>query len=364
VLGGYCAGGSCFGSGNTSSNTGVFAVQTPTKAPVTTNTSSEASTRNPILSPVAVDDGRAAAVASVINNITLSGRTIVYPYKASTADSVIPPEELALQWLIEKDPLKLSNATGSDKFRLGQRYALLTLWFQQSVSSPWSTVTGWLKLTEECKWYGLTCVETDFGDGIGLQSALTEIALPGNDLNCGDILPDFGLLASLRLINFGSNTFTGTLPDGKLPASIGQWRSITRADFSYNLHTGTLPDGIGQWSHLETLDFSWIGLSGTLPESIGNWRYIKKAAFHFNFFGGELPASVGQWTNLESIHLHENKLTGTLPESVANWSRIKIASFQVNYLTGSVPSGICAAANLTSLTTDCELVCSCCNNSC
>ena len=71
---------------------------------------------------------RTRTIVVEVNNITLSGKKIAYPPSTDFATGASVPEELALQWLIERDPLKLlANEIGSDKFRLRQRYALLTL---------------------------------------------------------------------------------------------------------------------------------------------------------------------------------------------------------------------------------------------
>jgi hypothetical protein len=90
---------------------------------------------------------RAAAIATFINNITLTSNTLAYPPTNGTG-SVAAAEEFALQWLIEEDPL---NLTAFDHFRLQQRYALLTLWFRTSTSnSSWFVSTGWLTTEQEC----------------------------------------------------------------------------------------------------------------------------------------------------------------------------------------------------------------------
>jgi hypothetical protein len=70
------------------------------------------------------DNYRAAAIATFVNRISLSSEPIEYPPPNSSAATA---EELALQWLIEQDPLSLPY---SEQLRLQQRYALLTLWIE------------------------------------------------------------------------------------------------------------------------------------------------------------------------------------------------------------------------------------------
>jgi hypothetical protein len=86
-------------------------------------------TREPTFAPTSTVD-RAAAIATFINNITLTNKTIAYPPTNGTDSATT--EERALQWLIEEDPL---NLNASDQFQLQQRYALLTLWYQTSIDS-------------------------------------------------------------------------------------------------------------------------------------------------------------------------------------------------------------------------------------
>lgn len=124
AVGGYCAGGRCTSHSNMGGAPPTSSA--PTSAPTT----------------IAMNN-RTVSIWSEVNRITLSGRNITYP-----AMYVDQPENLALQWLINDDPLKLAAETASDRFRLGQRYALLTLRFQSGVL--WNKTTGWLTAMDEC----------------------------------------------------------------------------------------------------------------------------------------------------------------------------------------------------------------------
>jgi hypothetical protein len=111
---------------------------------------------------------RTGAVVDYINNITLSSRIVEYPL---TNGSTSPTEELVLEWLIDNDPLRLTAESASDRFRLRQRYALATLYFQSTTT--WDDATGWLD-ENECGWYGVTCIQMDLRDNIGTQAVVSQ----------------------------------------------------------------------------------------------------------------------------------------------------------------------------------------------
>jgi Leucine-rich repeat (LRR) protein len=230
---------------------------------------------------------RTSTIVAEINNITLSGRKLAYPPTVFAIAASVP-EELALQWLIESDPLKLLTvATEPDKFRLRQRYALLTLWFY-TMKKPWTNSSGWLALDDECRWFGITCKATDLGGGTGLQNAVAGIGLQNNTLN-GAIPADLGLLTSLQSFDVPHNSLTETLP-----VSIGLWTALQLVDVSVNELTGTLPVSIGQWTALQSLDMSANGLTGTLPASMVQWTALQQFSVYQNSLNGTLPASIGQ----------------------------------------------------------------------
>jgi hypothetical protein len=126
----------------------------PTKAPT------KATTKAPTMLTTQ------SLLTSFINNITLSNRTIVANGPT--------PEDRALNYLIVNDTtfnftqlLSLTSMmTNMVQFRIRQRYALLTLWFQQAfTNTTWTNKGGWLLSANECdtfyKWYGIGCAPID-----------------------------------------------------------------------------------------------------------------------------------------------------------------------------------------------------------
>jgi hypothetical protein len=300
-------------------------------------------------------------LTSFINNITLSNRTI--------AKNGPTPEDQALNYLIVNDTtfnfsqlLELNSMmTNMVQFRIRQRYALLTLWFQQAYTNTrWSDRNGWLVNANECdnNWIGIGCASINLGGTVGMQNVVTAVDLFRNNIQ-GTIPADLGLLTALTNFYLGLNALTGTLPE-----SIGQWTALT-SFFVGNALTGTLPASIGQWTALTSFRVSNNALTGTLPASIGQWTALTGFRVSGNALTGTLPASIGQWTALTSFIAYSNALTGTIPASIGNWSIIKDAYFYNNNFIGNMPIGICINIMFTidkQLEADCltEITCTCC----
>jgi len=129
---------------------------------------------------------KAEKILSIVNSVTLSGETIVYPPHPSDPS----PEELAVEWLVEEEFLNLDNT-----FRVTQRYALATLYFSTSGDS-WTKNFKWLKPVSEGEWHGITCVAG--------RSAVERIILDGNNLS-GFIPADVELLEFLTVLSVKNN---------------------------------------------------------------------------------------------------------------------------------------------------------------
>jgi hypothetical protein len=152
-------------------------------------------------------------ITSFINNITLSNRTIVSNGPTS--------EDQALNYLIYKDTtfknsqlLTLnSTMTNMVQFRIRQRYALLTLWFQQAyTSTSWDDISGWLVNANECDWAGISCASINLGGDVGMQEVVTVVDFFNKNTIQGTIPADLGLLTALTSFSVGFNSLTGTLP--------------------------------------------------------------------------------------------------------------------------------------------------------
>jgi hypothetical protein len=237
----------------------------PTKAP--TKVPTKAPTKAPTTTPTTTQ----SLLTSFINNITLSNRTI--------AANGPTPEDRALNYLIVNDttfnfPQLLtlnSMMTNMVQFRIRQRYALLTLWFQQAfTSTTWTNTGGWLVNANECAyWNGIGCASINLGGTVGTQNVVTEVYLFNNNIK-GTIPADLGLLTALTSFGVNVNALTGTLP-----ASIGQWTTLIDFRVNGNALTGTIPASIGNWSQIQFAHFYFNQITGTMPNGI--CPFINKA---------------------------------------------------------------------------------------
>jgi hypothetical protein len=184
--------------------------------------------------------------------------------------------------------------TNMVQFHIRQRYALLTLWFQQVfTNTTWTKRTGWLVNANECgnNWYGIGCASINLGGTVGTQNVVTAVSLNYNNMK-GTIPADLALLTALTYFGVGYNALTGTIP-----ASIGQWTALTYFGVFNNALTGTIPASIGQWTALTGIDVGDNALTGTIPASIGYWSQIQGAYFQANQFTGTMPIDICPYIN-------------------------------------------------------------------
>ena len=162
------------------------------------------------LSEMPTLSSRSLDIRNYINNITMSSRAIVFPLPTDTEPTT---EELALDWLINADPLYLT--VEEDNVRLTQRFALRTLWFGTN-GPEWNNKNGWLDDSDECKWHGILC-EQKLVVAIGFTGVLL------NNNLMGSIPADLALLTTCTIVNLGQNPRLG----GTIPLSLSTMTRIT-----------------------------------------------------------------------------------------------------------------------------------------
>jgi hypothetical protein len=161
---------------------------------------------------------------------------------------------LALQWLIRNDPLQLVPDSDAHKFRLTQRYALLTLWFQPTTPNPnnaWLVDTDWLG-ANECQWYGLDCADT----------AVTVVILDDNNVR-GTLSSDLGLLTHLETFSVTNHGLVGTVP-----AALGRWSNLTHWWVQNGQLTGTIPPAVSNWTKIANAFWNLNNFTGTVPRGL------------------------------------------------------------------------------------------------
>jgi len=149
-------------------------------------------------------------------------------------EDVTSAQARALHWLAYGDGMILSNFPNLLSIEtIRTRFALAAIYFSTqseaykgdswtSTASSWREETNWLSGTPVCQWYGVSCLQDEFGD------------------------ESLGLVGSL---NLSSNALTGELPDYEL--------SLLQLD-------------------IRTLDVSGNSLGGTLPKSLSALKNLGK----------------------------------------------------------------------------------------
>jgi hypothetical protein len=322
VIAGVCFSGYC-GSSD-SSKALVPVTLKPTPAP----------TASPTVAPIDVMVEH--VVSAFVNNITYLGQEI--SVNGTSAESK------ALAWIIQDDPLFTDtksalldlNPMHDDEasFRVRQRYALATLWFQQADEEgvfikTWETITGWLSKSE-CNWFGISCV----------NGSVIEIMFYNFDSDLaneyfGSIPPDIGLLTSLQTVKMYDNMVTGTIPE-----SIGQCRRMKHFDIGGGggSVSGTIPLSLGLWTDIVFYDVSQNAITGTIPESFGSWTNLTVFSVRKNKISGSIPSFVGQWHKILFLDFSWNMLTNTIPKELGNLGNITSFWVWSNRLTGTLPS--------------------------
>jgi hypothetical protein len=257
-----CALGRCTsGNGTVRNNPAPLMVQTskPAVAPSIVPTPKPAvapSTvmkREPLpIGSAGVNVESAALIAERVNALTLSQTSIVYP----SALALPTPEELALAWLVETDPIVWDSSTLPD-FQFQQRYALLTTFYAAYASAENITSFPWNLDIDECSWGGIEC------DSNGQVDRLDWY---GRKLS-GQLPADVGLLTGLVYFSTSDNEFSGSLPE-----TIGRWTDVSVFSVFNNKLTGTIPDGIAEWTEITEAYFYGNDLTGTMP--VGICRYV------------------------------------------------------------------------------------------
>ena len=251
---------------------------------------------------------RTQEVVSLMQSVSLkifsNGDTAInYPPVTNT------PEELALQWLVEQDPVgQDASATNA---RLIQRYALATLYYA-TAGADW-TVPWDLTLADECdgsNWFGIQCVEAIVDGLVENVVAILDFnpdGVSGNNLQ-GTLPDDLGLLVFLQGVDVSFN------PDlqGEIPSTVDGLTEMRNWIASNSGMEGPLPDAIGSWVLLVQFWVDGCLHTGPLPDTIGAWINLEVLSVYENDFSGSLPDSIGDWTQITSFGVHQNAFTGPL----------------------------------------------------
>ncbi|KAJ6711822.1 hypothetical protein OIU79_008113 [Salix purpurea] len=247
--------------------------------------------------------------------------------------------------------------------------SLLFLSYHLSSSSP----LNWDPSTDCCLWEGVDCDGT--ADG-----RVTSLSLPFRDLN-GTLAPSLVNLTSLTHLNLSHNRLYGSLPVGFfsslrslqvldlsdnrlddsmsaitasqakfLPASATFLSaSMTLLDFSSNDFSGNLAPGFGECSKLEIFRAGFNNLSGMIPDDLYKATSLVHFSLPVNYLTGQISDAVVNLTNLKVLELYSNQLGGRIPRDIGKLSKLEQLMLHINWLTGPLPPSLMNCSKLVKL---------------
>ena len=213
----------------------------------------------------------------------------------------------------------------------GDRTVLVAL-YEATGGSNWITSDKWLTDAPLNAWHG---VETD------ASGRVQGLNLSSNDLT-GEIPPELGNLANLKVLDLGYNGLTG-----EIPPELGNLANLRRLNLTLNNGlTGEIAPELGNLASLRRLDLSGNSLTGEIPPELSNLANLESLYLFSNRLTGKIPSELGNLASLDGLLLGGNGLTGAIPPELGNLANLELLSLFSNGLTGAIPSEL---GSLTSL---------------
>lgn len=235
------------------------------------------------------------------------------------------PESLAMDWLINEDPLELdpNDLSLRTTLRINQRYGLATIFFN-SFDQNWTNETNWLD-ADECTWFGVSC------EGL----VVVDVDLRNNGL-IGIIPPDIALLQNMRSVNLNDNNL-----QGGIPTSVGGMPRLSVLGLRNNQLTGELTDfDFTGMNDLGILDLKGNDLGGRIPDSV----YSLTDLYYFDVEGNELtgllPPEIGNLINLDRFVIANNNMDGPIPTQIGQLAVATVFDISGNDFGGTIPTEV------------------------
>ena len=275
-------------------------------------------------------------------------------FRYSGTELCVSPDASFQAWL---DALEKHEGTGRTCGILSDRDILVAL-YEATGGPRWKASSNWVTDAPLEQWHGISA---------DAEGRIVGLNFRDNDLT-GEIPPELGGLASLRVLDLGVNYLTGTIPPelgglanlreldlrwndliGTIPPELGGLANLRVLDLGFNYLTSTIPPELGGLANLRELDLGWNDLTGTIPPELGGLANLRELSLDDNELTGAIPPELGNLNDLRKLTLWNNYLMGTIPPEIGNLFGLQELNLSSNRLTGTIPSELGNLHDLTSL---------------
>ncbi|KAH7518855.1 hypothetical protein FEM48_Zijuj09G0215500 [Ziziphus jujuba var. spinosa] len=158
-------------------------------------------------------------------------------------------------------------------------------------------------------------------------------------------------LCKLKEIDLSDNTWNRSISQ-ILDSCFGcLFDSLQVLRFASGQIYGHLTNKIGQFKTLTDLDLSFNSISGPIPASLGDLSSLRIVSLGYNHISETLPESLGQLVNLEDLDIHNNQMEGIISEAhfanttnvLPDWifhfsSELQYLDLSQNQMHGRIPN--------------------------
>lgn len=139
----------------------------------------------------------------------------------------------------------------------------------------------------------------------------------------------------VQYLEMNSNNLTGNLPP-----QIGDFTSITHANFQGNNLTGSIPAELGNLSNLVAINLNYNNIQEPIPPSLASLSKLQFLYLNENGLTGGIPPELGELSKLQMLDLRNNNLSGNIPSSLGNLEELRYLYLGNNKLEGCFPESL------------------------
>lgn len=256
-------------------------------------------------------------------------------------ENVSSAQARALHWLAYEDSTVLKKfEVGLSPEIVRTRFALATVYFSTQgptfvndfySQSSWKDNTLWLTGFPVCQWFGVDCLEDEFGkSSLGRVKSLN---LSSNGLE-GELPNELSLLQlDIRSLDFSENSIGGTVPE-----MLSDLKNLMHLYLGPNKFVSSIPEQLYDLSHLTHFYVNDCGLSGEVSTRIGELKQLHGLGLHDNNLAGSIPDQIGNMDSIQAIYLDGNRLSGQLPSTIGKLTGLVDLRLRQNSINGTLPT--------------------------